>query len=132
MPMRAGRPCPVPGCKAVVRSGYCPQHKRPEAARRHRESRAFERERGSAAARGYGANWRKTRARFLADNPLCAVCLLNGRTTAATEVDHIIPHQGDQYLFNDPGNLQALCKPCHSRKTATEVNRRQYGLDGRV
>lgn len=39
---------------------------------------------------------------------------------AATEVDHIIPHRGDQQLFWDTNNWQGLCKPCHSRKTAQE------------
>lgn len=39
---------------------------------------------------------------------------------AATVVDHIIPHKGDQYLFWDRSNWQPLCKLCHDRKTATE------------
>jgi 5-methylcytosine-specific restriction protein A len=38
----------------------------------------------------------------------------------ATVVDHIKPHQGDPELFWDSENLQALCAPCHSRKTASE------------
>ncbi|MEP2204764.1 MAG: HNH endonuclease signature motif containing protein [Tateyamaria sp.] len=33
----------------------------------------------------------------------------------ATVVDHIIPHRGDEALFNDRNNLQSLCTPCHSR-----------------
>ena len=32
-------------------------------------------------------------------------------------LDHIIPHRGDQKLFWDEGNWQALCKACHDRKT---------------
>jgi len=28
-------------------------------------------------------------------------------------VDHIVPHRGDQELFRDPANWQALCKLCH-------------------
>ena len=35
-------------------------------------------------------------------------------------VDHIIPHKGNLELFWDEDNLQALCKPCHDRKTAKE------------
>ena len=38
----------------------------------------------------------------------------------AREVDHIEPHKGDDTLFWDQDNWQPLCKPCHSRKTATE------------
>ncbi|WP_338100978.1 hypothetical protein [Roseovarius nubinhibens] len=31
------------------------------------------------------------------------------------------PHRGDRAKFFDRTNWQALCKPCHSRKTAREV-----------
>lgn len=42
------------------------------------------------------------------------------QVTPSTEVDHIVAHKGDMGLFWDQANWQALCKPCHSRKTATE------------
>ncbi|MCT9125512.1 HNH endonuclease [Cupriavidus gilardii] len=35
-------------------------------------------------------------------------------------VDHIVPHKGDSKLFWSRSNWQALCKPCHDRKAATE------------
>jgi 5-methylcytosine-specific restriction protein A len=38
----------------------------------------------------------------------------------ATDVDHIIPHRGNQKLMWDQSNWQALCHACHSRKTASE------------
>ena len=41
-----------------------------------------------------------------------------GSTT--TEINYIIPHKGNQQLIWDENNLQALCKSCHSRKTARE------------
>jgi 5-methylcytosine-specific restriction protein A len=41
-----------------------------------------------------------------------------GVITAATIVDHINPHKGDQALFWDQSNWQVLCKQCHDRKTA--------------
>ncbi len=41
------------------------------------------------------------------------MCAKAGRVTAATVVDHIKPHRGDQKLFWDTANWQALCKPCH-------------------
>ncbi|MEC7815831.1 HNH endonuclease signature motif containing protein [Marinobacter alkaliphilus] len=53
-------------------------------------------------------------------NPLCAECSRQGRITAATDVDHIIPHRGDLKLFWSRSNWQSLCHPCHSRKTARE------------
>lgn len=68
----------------------------------------------------YSYRWSQTAKGFLRAHPLCAHCLAEGRTMAATEVDHIRPHRGDRALFWDRNNWQALCKSCHSRKTATE------------
>ena len=76
--------------------------------------------RASAYARGYGPRWAKARAVFLARHPLCRTCDAQGRVTAATDVDHVTPHRGDQTLFWDESNWQPLCKACHSRKTASE------------
>lgn len=72
--------------------------------------------RPSAARRGYNALWRKVRGRVLKSRPLCVVCGANGRTVPATEVHHIraLSDGGT----NGAGNLQGLCKACHSRKTA--------------
>jgi 5-methylcytosine-specific restriction protein A len=41
-----------------------------------------------------------------------------GSVKAATDVDHVIPHRGNERLFWDEGNWQALCHECHSAKTA--------------
>ncbi|WP_368028316.1 HNH endonuclease signature motif containing protein [Paenibacillus sp. DCT19] len=35
-------------------------------------------------------------------------------------VDHIVPHKGDEGLFWDSTNWQALCKRCHDIKTVTQ------------
>lgn len=51
---------------------------------------------------------------------LCEHCIKVDRITAATIVDHIVPHKGDMVLFWDHDNWQALCKPCHDYKTATQ------------
>lgn len=53
------------------------------------------------------------RERFLLTHPLCAECERSGRLTAATVVDHIVPHKRDQALFWDRDNWQPLCKLCH-------------------
>lgn len=61
------------------------------------------------------------------------MCSAMGRVTSATVVDHIVPHRGNNELFWDKSNWQALCKPCHDRhkqrleKSGTEVG---CGLDG--
>jgi 5-methylcytosine-specific restriction enzyme A len=86
--------------------------------------RAYDRERGSAAARGYDWRWRnpdRTGAadRFLAEHPLCVACEAeDGRCVAATVVDHIVPHRGDMELFWDVTNWQSLCEHHHNAKTA--------------
>ena len=68
----------------------------------------------------YTAAWQRIRATHLSSSPLCVVCITEGRPVAATDVDHVRPHQGNHQLFFDATNLQSLCHACHSRKTATE------------
>ncbi len=75
--------------------------------------------RGTAAERGYDRRWRRARLSFLRRNPLCVECMKANRTTAATVVDHVIPHRGDPKLFWDEKNWQPLCKPDHDRKTGS-------------
>lgn len=38
--------------------------------------------------------------------------------TRAELVDHIVPHRGAMGFFWDRGNWQALCRPCHDKKSA--------------
>ncbi len=71
----------------------------------------------TSAARGYSSRWQAARKTFLAHHPLCVICARLGRTTAASVVDHVRAHRGDQSLFWDRSNWQPLCKPCHDRKT---------------
>lgn len=112
------RPCPGQPMP------WKPKSHRPAGARSERErKRDYDRYRGSSSARGYNSVWRKIRNAKMKEQPLCEPCQVIGRTTLATEVDHITPHRGDWALFFSPKNLQSICKPCHSRKTATEDSR---------
>ena len=81
---------------------------------------ALDRQRPSAAARGYGARWRRARAAYLACHPLCRHCGAQGRLEPATVVDHVVPHRGDPRRFWDEANWAPACKRCHDRKTARE------------
>lgn len=74
----------------------------------------------TTAERGYDGRWQKAREGYLRHHPLCVHCLNEGRTTEATDVDHIVPHRGDKELFWDKDNWQSMCHACHSRKTAIE------------
>ena len=109
MPMKPRRPCRYPGCVEFCEQGqvYCKLHM----------GWSTDRLRGGAAYRGYDRKWREARLEYLRRHPLCIKCWKEGRLTPATVVDHIIPHRGDQYLFWDQENWQALCKDCHDRKT---------------
>lgn len=114
--------CAYPGCHRPVSIGdrYCVAHlgkgAEQDKAREERRRRAS----GTASERGYTYKWSKVAKAFLAKHPLCAECERDGRVTAATSVDHIIPHKGNMELFWDKSNWQALCHSCHSRKTARE------------
>lgn len=86
--------------------------------------------RGTAHERGYGHRWRKARADFLAQHPLCRYCEQQGRIVPATVVDHITPHKGDEVLFWDSeNNWQPLCKPCHDSIKAREEQGQFIGCD---
>ena len=98
-----------------------PIHRPPGARSKQERQRETDQRRGSSTQRGYDYRWQRYRARFLAEHPLCATCERAGKITLANEVDHIRPHRGNPALFWDRRNHQSLCKPCHSRKSATEA-----------
>ena len=61
----------------------------------------------------YGqAKWRKRARAQLLKFPLCQFCLDKGKVTAATIVDHVEPHRGDEFNFYN-GAVQSLCKFHH-------------------
>ena len=102
MPTRAPRLC---RCGHRIASGVrCPCERREDAARKAR----FDQRRPSSSARGYDRSWEKARAEFLRRHPRCKC------GDPATLVDHIRPHRGDQTLFWDKTNWEAMCVSCHS------------------
>ncbi len=111
MPWMTPHPCRFPGCGILIRgkAGYC-------SACRKLVRRRQEKGRPSASARGYGVDWRRARAAYLADNPDCIRC-----GDVATEVDHKIPLSAGGP--DDEGNYQSLCNTCHSVKTGRERSR---------
>lgn len=96
-----------------------PKHMATKATRlRAKNYKVIERTRASACRRGYDRRWESLRRAFLQSHPVCVHCLADGRVVPAREVDHIVPHRGDETKFWDRDNWQALCKRCHSKKTA--------------
>lgn len=78
----------------------------------------------------YGYRWQKYRAQYLKAHPLCVMHQRMGQVVPATVVDHIQPHRGDEGLFWDEANHQALCKRCHdSHKQRAEKSGAQIGCD---
>jgi 5-methylcytosine-specific restriction protein A len=105
----------------LVTPGYCDKHE-VIASQAHKQTRrALDARRGNATVRGYGFRWRQYRVWFLSQYPLCVHCEAQGIATLATEVDHIVPVTGaDDPSFWETSGHQALCKSCHSTKTARE------------
>lgn len=68
--------------------------------------------------RSVGLRWHR-----LAIEPNCRECSKARIASAATDVDHIVPHRGDMRLFLDVDNTQSLCHRHHSIKTARERSR---------
>lgn len=142
MPTRVGIACPTYGCPDT--SGDCPTHGRTA------KQRAVKRERGSAAAMGYDADWKRFRTwhmrecvRLSVDRAgLCgarlpgaplttdSLCAQQGLIVPARVLDHIRPIKGkDDPGRLDPTNTQWLCdgtmsrNACHDRKRAEESRR---------
>ena len=80
----------------------------------------YERGKSAEYQKLYNYRWDKYSKYRLTKYPLCANCLDNGITKAATCTDHIRAHKGNVKLFRDKSNHQSLCDTCHNKKTATE------------
>ena len=109
MPLRAAKQCGKPGCGALTGASLCATHAR-EAEAKRRESRAngFK----------YDRNWRKRRAAWLVERPMCEECRRQGVVRPATDVDHVVALSAGG--VDEEGNYQSLCHECHSAKTARD------------
>jgi 5-methylcytosine-specific restriction enzyme A len=90
-----------------------------------------------STARQYTYRWQQASKTFLAKHPLCQCedCQDGEkRVTAATVVDHHVPHRGDVRLFWDESNWRAMAKQCHDKKTQRETAEARGGksLEGRL
>jgi 5-methylcytosine-specific restriction enzyme A len=93
--------CVAPGCSVRLVRGYCRQH---------------DAQHTPLAQRWYCTlRWTRLRQQVLVEAVFtCAQC---GRIAQDLQVDHIRKHESQPGLFWDRANLQALCLPCHTRKT---------------
>lgn len=89
---------------------------RPSLGRLEDETRGKRRgELNPAWAKWYSTQrWKKLREVILLRHRYtCTMCGEIDPRPGHMVVDHIRAHRGDERLFWDTGNLQALCKPCH-------------------
>jgi 5-methylcytosine-specific restriction protein A len=111
MATRPLRPCSYPGCPELVKSGKCEKHAR-------RAQQEYDKQRGTAAERGYTYRWQKYSQWFLKqpENVFCKL-QLPGCTNLSECVDHIDPVNGaDDPKFWDRKNHQSACLHCNSVK----------------
>jgi 5-methylcytosine-specific restriction enzyme A len=117
MPYRSAHPCAYQGCPDLIRGPgrYCVKHGQAE-------QQQYDKQRGSAASRGYNRAWQRIRTLQLRMYPTCADPFnTHALPVQAVDVDHIIPLRSGG--TNEQTNLQSLCHACHSRKTAKENGR---------
>lgn len=73
---------------------------------------------GTTDKRKRGRAGQRERAQVVAEEPLCAECLRQGRESPTEVVDHIIPlGEGGS---DTRTNKQGLCHPCHDAKSKGE------------
>lgn len=71
------------------------------------------------------ARWRGRHGRRtlqLKAEPLCRMCIAQGKVTAASVADHVKPHKGDADKFWC-GELQSLCADHHDASKQAEEHR---------
>lgn len=107
MPTKPKRPCRYSGCPRLTDGVYCEEHAKLMKSHYEHFSRGYN------SGERYDSVWRKTRNRYIAQHPLCEMCLKQGRMTPADEVHHIKPvsHGGGSEF----SNLMSLCRSCHTK-----------------
>lgn len=109
VPRKPRRPCSAAGCPRLAAEGkqYCVVHEKQARDSYNKYERAPD------VNKKYGRAWKRIRDRYVAEHPLCEMCLKNGRLTPVQEVHHIVPiSQGGTH---DHSNLMSLCQSCHTK-----------------
>lgn len=120
MPSKLKKPCAHQSCPSLAASGerYCDKHKSANKIY-YQQKKRINSERN---LREDSRRWRRLRLIYLRANPLCVECEKHKELVPATEVHHIIDVVRGGSDAEE--NLEALCKSCHSRKTATNKHRK--------
>lgn len=122
MPTAALRPC-AGRCGARVARGRCDRCKTAAWA----GTQAWDNPRqAEQAPRLRGRALQRARAALFAREPLCRMCLKQGRGSVAVIRDHVLAlaHGGEE----SEENVQPLCQACSDAKTACEGARGRAGV----
>ena len=113
MPSSPSPQCNEYHCKALSVKGsrYCLAHT---------PNKAPTIERQAFNAKYKTAAWESIRARQLSACPLCAACLIDGRITEASHVDHVFAWQAIGAHAFTRNLFQSLCPECHGQKSGLE------------
>lgn len=103
MPSKPVRPCKKPGCSALVSSGYCEKHTPKRQQYKRINDDTFY----------HTQAWKKLRALKISKDPLCELCLNDGRITPGEIVHHIVEVAEDMSQALVLENLQTVCRSCH-------------------
>ncbi len=108
-------------CPNIIDYGekYCPECLPIEKNRNKIKASEYDKDRGSARARGYDAVWSRLRKMKLRMNPLCECvnCLSGERQIkTATVVHHIWPIETHPELRLVMSNLMSMARDCHERE----------------
>lgn len=107
--MRLPRRCIERGCTKRTLGARCTLHRR-----------AKDRARGTAAERGYDAEWGRLSLSYRSEFPYCQLrgphCHL-----VAVDIDHRVPLRAGGR--SEWSNCVSTCRPCHRRKTIEDEAR---------
>jgi len=115
MPYKPKKPCAFAGCPNLTNDRFCEQHKQSE----NRRYNKYQRD--PQSSKRYGGRWKEISKAYRQAHPLCELCLLDNRLTAAVLVHHKCKLTAGG--TNDYDNLQSLCRECHSRLHAEQGDR---------
>jgi len=117
------KPCRKMGCSQLTRESYCESHQNLT----KEIKRIYDSEQRDPKHKTFYNSevWKKVRRLALVrDNHCCVKCREEGKVVRASHVDHIQELQDSWELRAEITNLQALCVPCHNKKTADEKKKR--------
>lgn len=109
--------CGYPGCNKLTGKYYCEEHQK--AADRRRRETAF-----ASATRSslyQSPLWRRLSRELIGEVGHCERCGCSDNL----QTHHIIPVRLAPALALDRSNLQVLCRLCHQRETAKEIQTRK-------